>query len=430
MSHVPLGGPPGRGSGRGAGAAGGRGGRGGPMSGNRGGIGGRGSRGGSSTYIGGGGGGRGGGGQGGGALKAHGSRGGFGNRDFRRGGGSFSAGPGGHSHHQQNSSFRNRGQGHSNSSRGRHDSAGTFGTRDGSMSLNFNSSGKKDENRRTLTDFKIVGLQIPDLDWTWGVVPSQCPRLPSPIKTETSVTDILPRDQIMEKNNSISEAHTDNSSQVVSEEAAIDGVPPTSVNATRTASAAAIAPPPSRIRIYFHTPVSMDDSQPMAHTSSLSIAQTPSDSRKGKRKKLEDDDGDIEEGRGRRPPPQMGSSINDDRSSVAASVDMDGMERESVAETASENDWLMAAIVGEDGSGGTEHGFDTDGDGDDDKLHVSRIVGISNDSNVPGVGDDISEYNGEHSPLVESIVLCVDNPPLHEDALCGRDTIHAANILS
>lgn len=32
--------------------------------------------------------------------------------------------------------------------------------------------GKKDENRRNFTDFKIVGLEIQDLSWTWGVIPA------------------------------------------------------------------------------------------------------------------------------------------------------------------------------------------------------------------------------------------------------------------
>ena len=88
------------------------------------------------------------------------------------GGGSAS---GGH-HHQQgmNPSYRGRGQGHPHTHTygrgGRHDSSSSvFSSRDGGMvSSSFvssmgSSSGKKDENRRTLTDFKIVGLEIRDL---------------------------------------------------------------------------------------------------------------------------------------------------------------------------------------------------------------------------------------------------------------------------
>jgi len=65
--------------------------------------------------------------------------------------------------------------------------------------------------------------------------------------------------------------------------------------------------------------VTADDSHPIPHTSfSLTVASL--DSRKGKRKKLEDNDGDLEEGRGRPSPPQMANGMSDDWSSVAASV--------------------------------------------------------------------------------------------------------------
>jgi 20S proteasome subunit alpha 6 len=61
---------------------------------------------------------------------------------------------------------------------GGHDSGNkTFGSRNGSIaSSGFLSSSscnrKKDENRRNFTDFKIVGLEIQDLSWTWGVIPA------------------------------------------------------------------------------------------------------------------------------------------------------------------------------------------------------------------------------------------------------------------
>jgi 20S proteasome subunit alpha 6 len=402
------------GAGRGGSGSGGRGGRGGQMNGSRGGPGGRGGRGGS-TYTGGGGsGGRGGGGQSGGSLRGHGSRGGFGNKDYHnRRGGSFSAGGGGggnYSHHQQNSSFRNRGQSHSGPGRAiRHDGGGGFGTRDGTMGSSFNNSGKKDENRRTLTDFKIIGLEIPDLQWTWGLLPSKILAPPSPVKREVDDTsDILQTVEVTVKRESVDGDHLSkdqNVNDMVKSDSQTDASGPSGSNngsdlvptdtnkpaanrdslsgtATEISSTAFVSPPPSRIRIYFHTPVSLDDSQPIPHTSSFSLGMTPSDSRKGKRKKLEDDDGDIEDGRSKRPPPKMGGGMNDDRSSVAASIDMDGMGRSSaapsVAETASEGDWLMAAIV-EDEDGVTDHDFDADADadGDEDTLHVSQIEEIS-----------------------------------------------------
>lgn len=195
-------------------------------------------------------------GRGGMALRGHGSRGNFGNR---RGGrpypGSFQG-------------MRGPGQGHPNAGRNRHEPA-----KDGTTS-GYGSVGKRDENRRTLTDFKIIGLEIPDLAWQWGIVPT--------LKIESQ--DDKPAEE---------EAPT-----------------------TETSS------PPSRIRIYFHTPVTPDDSHP------IPLSTIPSDSRKGKRKKLEDDD--AEDGARERPPPQM----SDELSSVAPSVS------ESVGD-----DWLMAAIA-------------------------------------------------------------------------------------
>ena len=133
-------------------------------------------------------------------------------------------------------------------------------------------------------------------------------------------------------------------------------------------------PPPSRIRIYFHTPVTADDARPIPNGSSFSYTDAPSDSRKGKRKKIEDDDadGDLDDGRAPPPPPQM-AGLNDDRSSVAASV------APSVAETASEADWLMAAIVeGEEEAeaAGELHPPD-DEEEDSDHMHAPAINKLS-----------------------------------------------------
>lgn len=32
---------------------------------------------------------------------------------------------------------------------------------------------KSNEERRTVTDFKIVGLELPELSWKWGIVPEK-----------------------------------------------------------------------------------------------------------------------------------------------------------------------------------------------------------------------------------------------------------------
>jgi hypothetical protein len=93
--------------------------------------------------------------------------------------------------------------------------------------------------------------------------------------------------------------------------------------------------------------------------------------RKGKRKKLEDDDGDAEEGR-ERPPPPRSSQIDDN-----ISVDLDGVGRgsaaPSVAETASEGDWLMAAIAEDEGADADVDVATTVDDMDEEESHVASV---------------------------------------------------------
>ena len=397
VNQVPLGGNN-RGSigGRGGSMNAGRG-RGGSMGGNRGGLGGqRGGRGGSA-FISGGGGGRG---SQQGSLRGHGTRGGFGSKhDFHsRRGGSFNAG---HQQHHQgnmgNTGFRARGQGHSAGRAGRQDGSNAqLGNRDTS-SGSFTSSGKKDENRRTLTDFKIVGLEMPELGWTWGV-------LPSAVKLEfkEGITPLTDSSHAIIKEESIQSSDLSSGERVdaahSSEHTVPDALAIADVKAEPTVGeqSSLSSPPPSRIRIYFHTPVSPDDSHPIPHNSSYAYVTSPMDSRKGKRKKLEDDDGDAEERR-ERPPPPGGSQISD-----TASVDVDGIGRgsaaPSIAETASEGDWLMAAIAEDDGDtvdvvvgANGEHA----GDEDDNQLRVSRVEDphIAVSETIPGLGGDV--VNGE-----------------------------------
>lgn len=101
--------------------------------------------------------------------------------------------------------------------------------------------------------------------------------------------------------------------------------------------------PPSRIRIYFHTPVTDADSRPLYG----SFAEA----RKAKRKFAESEDGENHP----YPPPSSHSDYGhfDQRASTAPSV----------AETTSEGDWLLAAI-GQD---------DDEIDGEDMGLHVSEV---------------------------------------------------------
>jgi 20S proteasome subunit alpha 6 len=63
------------------------------------------------------------------------------------------------------------------------------------------------------------------------------------------------------------------------------------------------------MQIYFHSPVTPDDSCPIPNGASFTMAGSDeTGSRRGKRKKLEDDDGDLEEGRA--PPLPLGPAPN------------------------------------------------------------------------------------------------------------------------
>ncbi|KAF9569392.1 hypothetical protein CPC08DRAFT_756999 [Agrocybe pediades] len=393
-----------------------RGSRGGSMVGNRGGLGGNRGRGGSFVGSGG----RGGaGGQSSGPLRGHNSR-NFGpNKDFhgRRGGmnNSFNSGGGGN-YSQGSSSFRGRNQGPTGPARNRNDggSGAAFGPRENTSS----SFGKKDENRRTLTDFKIVGLAITDLDWEWGSIPS------SPVKSEaldenteslgsvpSAVKEEATEDGVpaVTSSNNVEEGHTevkvDDSGQSSQPRDAemVDAKSSEEEIRTRVSSDATQIPP-SRIRIYFHTPVTADDARPIPHNTAY--ADVPADTRKGKRKKLEDDDGDMEERRAPPPPPQMASGVADDRSSVPASV------APSVAETASEADWLMAAIVeGEEEAEAAGELDPAEEDGD-----ATQIVKDEHDIHVDGNDGDAREddealLGGKQTHIARDVALSVKDSP-------------------
>lgn len=122
----------------------------------------------------------------------------------------------------------------------------------------------------------------------------------------------------------------------------------------------------ARMRIYFHTPPSPDDAHP--------ILPAQTDSRKGKRKKLDEED-DAEEGLRAAPHPpasDRNESVDGDSTIAPSASHMEfdanagrGSVAPSVAETASEADWLMAAIVDDgeaDGEGENEEETQTVGD--------------------------------------------------------------------
>ncbi|OBZ71914.1 hypothetical protein A0H81_08263 [Grifola frondosa] len=276
------------------------------------------------------------------------------------------------------SSFRGRNQAFSHSTRGgRHDSVPSHVARETSVVLTsgYSSSGKKDENRRTLTDFKIVGLEIPELDWSWKA------------SSESAEPALLEEASVV----AVKAEGVSSSTEVASMDTTIPVVDASvSGEGVETKTEASSPPPPSRIRIYFHTPVSADDSHLLSQSSSFGPSST-SGLRKGKRKKLEDDDGDYEDGRGPPPPPPLmsGMGAEHDGASVAASADYDGADMAigrgsvapSVAETASEADWLMAAIGEDEG----------DGEGGE-PLHVSEVE----NPHAPDVGAYGNGYVNVH----------------------------------
>lgn len=208
---------------------------------------------------------------------------------------------------------------------------------------------------------------MPELGWSWGTIPS---------KGET-VSDEHREEISQESKNiasSVVEGAQDESKTEISQ---VGEVEPSDAQTSQAADPNPHSPP-SRIRIYFHTPVTADDSKPIPHNSSFSEGSM--DSRKGKRKKLEDDDGDLDEIRVPLPLPQMGG-VNEDHVSVAGSVTHS-------VESASEADWLMAAIVeGEDESKATAEVHPGEESEDGEQLQISEIVNV--DEHAELEGDDI-----------------------------------------
>lgn len=390
-----MGGGRGGGRGGGAGAGNNRGGRGGSL--NRGSMNqNRGSRTGSMFMGGnsGGGGPRGGGGGQTAPLRGHSSQGAF--RNNRRGG--FTGGGG----QNMNASFRGGGGGRNANQNRRHDgggggSGGAFGARDASFS-NINGAGKKSEH---LADFKIIGLEMRELGWSWGVLPSEKLIVKAEVtdamkgaegntveetqrtqQTEQTQTDTLGADSVSELENS-SEAIKQEPTQDADVSASLNK--DTSIQSVATSNGSTVPAPPSRMRIYFHTPVTPDDSNPHSLNASGSFSiPADSNSRKGKRKKLEDDDGDLEDsGRGKRPAPHSQMAGGSDTASIDMDVAGRGSVAPSMAGTSESGDWLMAHIAQDDREDEGDHDVDAEGDnegeGDDDKLNVSQILDADED---------------------------------------------------
>ena len=230
-----------------------------------------------------------------------------------------------------------------------------------------------------MTDFKLVAIEIKQLGWSWGVTPSQKADLaiepnresPDPVKTEAdekvSSAKDPPQAPDMGQGDSIVDVKAE-PSELDSLPAKPDlGLPPV----PHAGDAPGVPSPPSRVRIYFHTPVTPKDSMPIPHASAVpvdlsTLAASQGSPRKGKRKRVDDEEDDVAGNRTSHP----SAAHQDDAVSVTAHPDQDGF-RDSVApsigESTSEGDWLMAAI----GEGSN------DGDGPNPSHpppHDSRMV--------------------------------------------------------
>ncbi|KAF8592466.1 hypothetical protein K439DRAFT_13551 [Ramaria rubella] len=319
----------------------------------------------------------------GGILNNAGTRGGRGGHG-PNGRGSHSGGQsGGHRggrggwHSQSNHNRR----GATGGSRGRGSGyAHTNHARDGGGIAKFNApgsltekdrSGKKEEIRQTLTDFRIIGLEIESLDWRWGscnITSSDTKdednsKVPQPTKGDTEAVDDDSKltltdgvEEIVfgsaikdtEKGCDTEEvpeplAKTDSMAGTASEELGKDSHTP------------AGPPPPSppRIRIYFNTPPSLEESQPKNTTNGT----LSTNSNRAKRKMSEEEEEEEEEGRRRRTklnptsepeelsvePQIILGDTEKDRDSVAPSVEMSATASVS-GRTEDEGDWLMEAI--------------------------------------------------------------------------------------
>ena len=279
--------------------------------------------------------------------------------------------------HNNNRSFntgqQQQGRGRNNQRSGRND--GSF------VAHGSGTGAKKEEVKRAMTDFKLVGIEIKQLGWSWGIIPpSQKVNLsvepdresPGPVKTETdegasSEKDIaqLPSDTRRDDPNVDVKAE---SSELDSLPAKPDlGLPPV----PQTGDATSVPSPPSRVRIYFHTPVTPKDSMPIPHASAVpvdlsALATSQGSPRKGKRKRAEDEEDNDAEIRASRP----SAAHQHDVVGVTAHPDQGGFRASaapSVGESTSEGDWLMAAI----GEGSNE------GDGPDAShrpLHDSHVI--------------------------------------------------------
>ena len=256
------------------------------------------------------------------------------------------------------------------------------GRNDGSFVAHGSGSGaRKEEFKRAMTDFKLIAIEIKQLGWSWGAVPSsqntdlpvdQNRESPGPIKAEADEKVSPEKDLAQPSSDGMQGGPSVDMKAEPSELASLPakpdfGLPPV----PHTGGAPVVPSPPSRVRIYFHTPVTPKDSMPIPHASAVpvdlsALATSQSSPRKGKRKRTDDEEDDDAENC----TTHTSAAHQDDAVSVTTHPDQDGFRGSvapSVGESTSEGDWLMAAI----GEGSNEgDGFDAS----HPPPHGSRIV--------------------------------------------------------
>ena len=221
--------------------------------------------------------------------------------------------------------------------------------------------------KRAMTDFKLIAIEIKQLGWSWGIVPAS-QKVPlavepnressDPAKTEADEKISIEKDPAQPPDTGQGGSNVDikaEPSELDSLPAKPDlGLPPI----PHGGDAPAVPSPLSRVRIYFHTPVTAKDSMPIPHASAIpvdlsTLSTSQGSPRKGKRKRVDDEEDDVADNRTSHP----SAAHRDDAVSVTAHPDRDGFRDSaapSIGESTSEGDWLMAAI-GEGSNDGDGH---------------------------------------------------------------------------
>ncbi|GJJ07395.1 hypothetical protein Clacol_001597 [Clathrus columnatus] len=365
--------------------------------------------------------------------------GGGGNRGGGGGHGSRGGQIGGHrggrgNWHAQGHSRRGGGGGGSNAgTRGRGGGFSHSGgaRQNGSMNTSEKerSSGKKEDPKQTLTDFKIIGLEIESISWKWGICNSEdsqvtfsgdpnesdSKRAPDKSMSMSNANAVPAADEPkLELSDRVEEiefgaALKEKEEHVIasSTTTAINHLPTTTgarmEKSAKSSSSTSQSPP--RIRIYFNTPVITEDVQRSdTSVSNRSKRRMPADEK--------DDEGDERRRiRAKLNPtseessslPGPGPSITDmtkDRDSAPPSIDA------SVTSIRSEDegDWLMEAIA-KDGDGSEEvvpPGDENRDNQEDEDNPCDADDEIDPIMDVPEIeGDDLHLTNGTHIDLPE-----------------------------